>query len=183
MNLFFGIPCAELYDTHVSKMVLETAQMLCTAFRIRAAKQSQSLAWMYKSTHKRHPVVIWVASDRHHFDFTIKYGLQLADEFELRFNKVHKSRKVIESLQVLGFPQLESEAEIPHFAEKSTDSTVVGLEGLPANISWFPLCMPAEFYDINARTAYRNYYLSKKLTMKVKPTNRRLDKIKRLKLS
>ena len=45
-------------DKHVIKMILETAQMLCTAARTKGA-------WApYKQTHKKHPCTLWAAATK-----------------------------------------------------------------------------------------------------------------------
>lgn len=73
-------------DQHVVKMTLETAQLLCNAFEIETP---------YKKTHLKHPCSIWVRESFLNFIWLSVHGVALADEFERRFRKIHKSKAVI----------------------------------------------------------------------------------------
>lgn len=73
-------------DKHVVKMVLETAQMLCTAYDEAP----------YKPTHRNHPCSIWARQTKENYLWLIIHGLALAEEYTERYGKVHKSQRVIE---------------------------------------------------------------------------------------
>ena len=73
-------------DKHVVKMVLETAQLLCSAHETAP----------YKRTHYNHPCAIWTRSSLSNYNWLVKHGLGLAREYALRYNKAHKSTEVIE---------------------------------------------------------------------------------------
>jgi hypothetical protein len=66
MNLFIlslsFAECAEaMFDKHVSKILLEAVQMLCTAIQIVDAENKiNSKIKIYKIAHKNHPVTIWM---------------------------------------------------------------------------------------------------------------------------
>lgn len=97
MNIFFTSICpvecaAYLDDKRVVKMVLETAQMLSTAIR------STGLEIGYKSTHANHQCNVWVRKSRQNFMWLYEHGLALATEYTFRFDKVHKSEKIIKEL-------------------------------------------------------------------------------------
>lgn len=115
-------------DKHVTKMVLETAQLLCSAFPQGAAP--------YKRTHYNHPCGVWTRASRDNFRWLATHGLALADEYEFRYGKVHKSRGVIlwciEHLNDVVFPA--------------------------ADLTPFALAMPDEFKQADAVEAYRAYY-------------------------
>lgn len=73
-------------DKHVVKMVLETAQLLCSAHETAP----------YKRTHYNHPCAIWTRSSMSNYDWLVRHGLALAREYAFRYNKIHKSTEVIE---------------------------------------------------------------------------------------
>lgn len=61
--------CARYHcDQHVIKMILESAQMLCTALN----KKGHSTP--YRSTHSNHPCVLWV--EQSHDNFCWLIGLE-----------------------------------------------------------------------------------------------------------
>lgn len=74
-------------DSHVVKMTLETAQLLCGAFAPEVAP--------YKPTHQRHPCALWTRASMANFIWLAEHGLYLADEYQYRYGKEHKSREVI----------------------------------------------------------------------------------------
>ena len=73
-------------DRHVIKMVLETAQLLCSAHDEAP----------YKKTHMNHPCAVWARASMSNYRWLINHGLALADEYTARYGKTHKSREVIE---------------------------------------------------------------------------------------
>jgi hypothetical protein len=79
-------------DKHVPKMVLETAQMLCTA------RHMHGLDAPYKRAYEKHPCTQWVASSLHNYQWTWCLGMGLGMEYEKRFGKTHKSYEVIRRL-------------------------------------------------------------------------------------
>lgn len=81
-------------DSHVSKMTLETAQLLCTALH------QLGIPAPYKSTHLNHPCSKWIRESRENYKWLWALGYELHKEFQFRFGKTHKSGLVIESLPV-----------------------------------------------------------------------------------
>jgi len=76
-------------DKHITKMILETAQLLCTCLRVN------NIEYGYKSTHQNHPACIWARSSVANFEWLKQLGLALGDEFVLRYGHAHKSAAVI----------------------------------------------------------------------------------------
>jgi len=72
-------------NRHVVKMVLETAQLLCSPFEKAP----------YKRTHYNHPCAVWSRSSKENYKWLIEYGLALSSEYTYRYEKVHKSSEVI----------------------------------------------------------------------------------------
>lgn len=113
-----------LCDKHVVKMVLETAQMLST---INSGP--------YKPTHKNHPCTLWAGDRVTNYLWLVEHGLALADEYTVRYGKVHKSQAVIEGLSMP--------------------------PALPDGTTPFALAMPDEYKCDDPVESYRNYYMSK----------------------
>jgi hypothetical protein len=138
MNIFFLHWCpkkAAKYhvDRHVIKMILETAQLLC------------SVHWMlnstahYKLTHKNHPSAVWARFCVGNYLWLVELGLALCEEYRFRYgeHKRHKSQSILEDLAI------RIPAELPH-----------------GPVSPPPQAMPDEFKRPHnlARAAYRDYY-------------------------
>ena len=97
MNLFYldrNMHKAVRYhcDTHVVKMCLETAQILCTSLN------RYGLSVPYRPTHVNHPTVLWAGDSILHYQWLRRFGLALCGEYTWRYKKNHASEFVIESL-------------------------------------------------------------------------------------
>ena len=87
--------CARYHcDQHVVKMILESVQMLCTALNKRG------YVTPYKSTHMKHPCVLWVEESYDNFLWLKDLALALNDEYRYRFEKQsdHKSILVLDEI-------------------------------------------------------------------------------------
>ena len=73
-------------DKHVVKMILESAQMLCTAHHCHGLDYETE--WVPQMT-------IWVGDSGANFYFTMKLFDALLTEYTNRYNKVHKTSKII----------------------------------------------------------------------------------------
>ena len=96
-------------DKHVVKMVLETAQLLCSAHETAP----------YKRTYYNHPCAIWTRSSLSNYMWLCEHGLGLAREYTFRYNKVHKSTEVIEWAR-LNMPNILNLGLLP-FAQAMPD--------------------------------------------------------------
>ena len=72
---------------HVVKMVLETAQLLCTAHHLHAVRLSPLL---YKPTHVNHPCAVWVRDNAVNYDWTVRLLQALLQEYTYRYGRQHK---------------------------------------------------------------------------------------------
>lgn len=104
MNIFFlhldPKQCAKLHvDKHVVKMILETAQLLCSAIWLSGKKAP------YKLTHKNHPCAVWTRANKENWKWLKQLGLSLCEEYTYRYGKIHKTQTVIENLEC---PNLEN---------------------------------------------------------------------------
>ena len=77
-------------DVHCSKMILETAQILCSALHLNGRKDTP-----YKPTHPHHPCVRWAAASVENYVWLLDLGFALSEEFVLRRGKSHASSAVI----------------------------------------------------------------------------------------
>lgn len=81
-------------DKHVVKMVLEYAQLLCTA-RILSGRWESA---PYKPTHTKHPCTLWVAESDVNYDWLWRLAKDLAAEYTRRYGKRHGSEDVLDQL-------------------------------------------------------------------------------------
>jgi hypothetical protein len=84
--------CAQYHcDQHVVKMILESMQMLCTALN------KKGFTTPYKSTHVKHPCVLWVEESFENFSWLKNLALALNAEYRFRFERDtdHKSISVL----------------------------------------------------------------------------------------
>jgi len=78
-------------DKHVIKLVVEAAQMLCTAIRCYGISNDK----LYKSTHLKHPCTQWVIESRSNAEWLLQLSFALCTEYTLRYGKVHKTLDVL----------------------------------------------------------------------------------------
>ena len=138
MNIFFldrdpYKAALALCDKHVPKMLLESAQMLSTAVQANAEKKFDDL---YKPAYPKHPMTIWVGFNRDCFRWALENAVYINHQYEQRFNKGHKSFRVIETI----------------YNNNYIDDISNGFFKEP------PQCMPDEYKDKDYITAYRKYY-------------------------
>ena len=91
MNIFVldtdaKLAAVMLCDKHIVKMVLESAQMLCTAYGEGAP---------YKSAYKNHPCTRWVQESQQNYNWLCTHAQAMATEYERRYKRTHKSEAVI----------------------------------------------------------------------------------------
>ena len=85
MNIFYLDKCpnkaARLqYNKHVVKMILESAQMLCTAHHVYGNPNDVP----YKQAHLNHPSTVWTRENSLHYDWLYEHMLALGDEYNKR---------------------------------------------------------------------------------------------------
>lgn len=90
MNIFATsadpLACAEaLDDKRLNKMILESAQILCTI-----------VGGEYKPTHENHPATLWAKASSSNALWLFAHAIYMCDEYSKRTAKVHACRAVIE---------------------------------------------------------------------------------------
>lgn len=166
MNIFYlshnPIEAAQQHlDKHVVKMILESAQLLCTAHRIidgietkqskitKTGKTKQVKKYiiadplkneiLYSATHINHPCSIWVRDNINNYMWLYELFVALCDEYTFRYGKKHKTDMLMRDL----------------------------LKDAPISISHAPFtppaqAMPVEYKHSDPVIAYRQYYLGAK---------------------
>lgn len=82
--------CAQYHsDTHVIKMILETAQLLCTTHQVLEQEAP------YSKTHVNHPCAKWARGSKENYRWLVSLGEELLKEYTYRYDKVHGSTQVI----------------------------------------------------------------------------------------
>ena len=120
-------------DQHVIKMILESAQMLCSAFPKGTAP--------YKRTHYNHPCSVWARQSLENYQWLLAHAFALAEEYTHRYGKVHASVRVLEWCR-------DNVASLPLLASGATE---------------FPQAMPEPFQvPGDAVAAYRAFYRGSK---------------------
>ena len=157
MNIFYLDKCpkkaAQLqYNKHVVKMILESAQMLCTVHRYFGNEDVP-----YKSTHLNHPSTVWARTNNRNYMWLYQHMMALGDEYTKRYNKKHLTITKCEDV-LSKFPSLLKDA----------------LYGDPINM---PQCMPYKYKDKCSVKAYWNYYIGEKHTVANPKTEKIYEKI------
>jgi len=93
MNIFYlhsdPVKAAQVqYNKHVVKMILESAQMLCTAHHCYGNAE-QKLNVPYKQAHLNHPSTIWARKSRATYRWLYLHMMALGDEYTKRYGKTH----------------------------------------------------------------------------------------------
>ena len=76
------------YNKHVVKMILESAQMLCTAHHCYGNAE-QKLNVPYKQAHLNHPSTVWARKSRATYRWLYLHMMALGDEYTKRYGKTH----------------------------------------------------------------------------------------------
>lgn len=80
-----------LCDKHVVKMILESGQMLCSAFPKGVAP--------YKHAHFSHPCTIWCRQTTQNYEWLLEHAFAMCEEYTERYGKVHKTEAVLQWLK------------------------------------------------------------------------------------
>lgn len=87
-------------DQHINKMIVESAQLLCTTVHIKylQAGASPYTAALYKPSHPHHPCQDWLIESLSNASWLLKHARALEIERQVRFDKwtTHQSLPVAE---------------------------------------------------------------------------------------
>ena len=119
-------------DKHCVKMILESAQMLCSAFPQGDAP--------YKRTHFNHPCSKWIRDSVDNYEWLLTHAYALMEEYLYRYGKIHKSLDAIaycdDNYHKLNLPDI--------------------------GLTEFAQAMPEEYKNKDAVKAYQTYYFNDK---------------------
>ena len=141
MNIFFlslnPEICAIMHcDKHVRKMILEYAQMLCTAHHVCGRYKNPKL---YKISFKNNPCTVWTRTTSGNYLWLYQLFINLCKQYTHRFGKIHSSQKQLEAC--LSFIPI----------------------GIPdGNITKLHQAMPERCKHTRDTQAYYNYYNTEK---------------------
>ena len=143
MNIFYldkdPVKAAQVqYNKHVVKMILESAQMLCTAHHVYGFPEDVP----YKQAHLNHPSTIWCRQNRHNYMWLYRHMIALGDEYTRRYGKTHMSITKCKNI-LRSYPALIPDGE---FTQP-------------------PQAMPDKYKDKCSVQAYWNYYIGEKHTV------------------
>jgi len=147
MNIFYlhsdPIKAAVVqYNKHVVKMILESAQMLCTAHHVFNNGHNVP----YKQAHLNHPSTIWVRQTDANYYWLYDHMLALGEEYTKRYGKIHLT------------------------ITKCKEALKFAPDGIPLSYAIHsepPQCMPDEYkVENDSVSAYWNYYENEKHTVK-----------------
>jgi hypothetical protein len=143
MNIFYLDKCpkkaAQLqYNKHVVKMILESAQMLCTAHHCYGDKEQVENV-PYKQAHLNHPSTMWTRRSKSTYMWLYDHMMALGDEYTKRYGKTHLS--ITKCKDFLAIPPRHIQGD-----------------------DWCqpPQAMPDEYKDECSIQAYWNYYIGEK---------------------
>lgn len=97
MNIFLTdrdpeVASKDLDDSRLNKMILETTQILCVAYRYLFPEETlKHHDILYKSSHENHPCSLWVKKNHYNYYWLVKYLYFINKERLRRTNKEHKS--------------------------------------------------------------------------------------------
>lgn len=152
MNIFYvdsdpKIAAQSLCDKHVVKMVLESAQLLCTTHHLIGTWELPEK--FYKATHINHPCAIWVRQCSGHYAWLSLHASYLCKEYTYRYGKTHASYPIVDWC-------------LSNFAATTFSYGIAP-----------PQCMPDEYKMEDTVAAYRRYYNEyKRNTIQMKWTRR-----------
>ncbi len=143
-------------DKHVSKMIVESAQMLSTAHRLLDGIQ-QNKKWimisehqesiLYKPTHINHPCSIWCRTNDSNYKWLYQHFKALCIEYTERYSKIHLTEiKLDKILSELPKNIMIDELSYPALAMKSNPECIIPDDPVQS---------------------YRNFYKTKQTRMKM----------------
>ena len=154
MNIFYldkdPVKAAKVqYNKHVVKMILESAQMLCTAHHHYGNGDNVP----YKPAHVNHPSTIWVRENMLHYRWLYNHMLALGLQYMKRYGKQHLA------------------------IYKCREACMWAPEGIPTlPFKQPPQAMPDEYKHKDSIIAYWQYYINGKSHIAAK-TEKKYERI------
>jgi hypothetical protein len=156
-------------DKHVVKMIVEAAQMLCTAHRILDGKQvvdrtglrkrthwvhpvTELDAVLYQATHYNHPSSVWTRASLANYKWHYELFMALCTEYTHRYRRIHSTEKLLQ------IPLYQTPEHIPD----------IGPTVIPLAMQSQPQCM----HRTDPVRSYREFYKTKQTAFTMKWSHR-----------
>ena len=154
MNLFVldknPVKAAQLQcDKHIVKMIVESAQMLCTAHRMLDGTFEKRLSnsgkrmvkyychpnpnienTLYKAVHFGHPCTIWTMESMQNYIWHYEHFYALCVEYTYRYHKTHSSETLLDEILSIPPKNIPNKGLTP-FALAMTNNPECMFEGDP----------------------------------------------------
>ena len=140
MNIFYldkdpKLAAIYQYNKHVVKMILESAQMLCTAHHCYGSAEQKANV-PYKQAHLNHPSTIWARQSKSTYMWLYEHMMALGNEYYVRYGKTHLT--ITKCKEFLATPPKHIQGD---------------------EWSQPPQAMPDEYKHKDSITAYWQYYI------------------------
>lgn len=126
-----------LHDKLVVKMVLESAQLICTTRRLFGDTNHI----LYKECFINHPCTKWVRESVNNYIWLCRHFKALCQEYTYRYNRTHSCEKFL-----------------PILANNTILKKMIHIEQ-----TQFALAMPDKYKVKDPIQSYRNYYINEKI--------------------
>lgn len=127
-------------DTHVCKIILESAQLLALAHTdLTAAPEHLNAARYRVKSFANHPITRWVSMNTANYKWLSQHAVSLCEEYTNRYNRIHATEPVLRYF-----------------------NTVIPVLDIANTHSEFVQAMPDEYKRPCAIDAYRNLYRTAK---------------------
>jgi len=104
---------ANLDDSRVVKMLLESIQMLSTYAHLDGHTMK------YKPTHQNNGLIRWLRNDKNNFYWLVAHAYGLKSEYTERYDRIHASEDILwEIMQIYGYQKAEPIAFLNKAANK-----------------------------------------------------------------
>ncbi len=153
MNIFYldkdpKLAAIYQYNKHVVKMILESAQMLCTAHHCYGSAEQKANV-PYKQAHLNHPSTIWARQSKSTYMWLYDHMMALGTEYYVRYGKTHLT--ITKCKEFLATPPKHIQGD---------------------EWSQPPQAMPDEYKHKDSIIAYWQYYINGKSHIAGKAENR-----------
>ena len=156
-------------DQHCIKMILESTQLLWTAWHVTGQIPTNLNVKVYKQTHTNHPMAIWARSSKENYKFLVKFAINLAKEYDRRYRckcriKQYACKKCPRKTHACMDGLMWLERNVPRCDSRNEYKAdqVFATTKLPESCTKVPLCMPEQYHSRNLVKAYRDYYRNDK---------------------
>lgn len=108
-------------DTHVCKIILESAQLLALAHIDLTTAPPQLNATKYKvKSFANHPITKWVCTNKANYKWLSQHAVSLCEEYTLRYGRAHATEPILRYFNT-AIPNLQESAYHSDFVQAMPD--------------------------------------------------------------